>query len=50
VLAAVLTPRADDTPKHGGIPRFMIPADDGNASTFSIRNDVKWHDGSPLTA
>jgi peptide/nickel transport system substrate-binding protein len=103
-LLAVASPlRAEDTPKHGGILTFMIPADappsldghkettyatvhatapfysvlirinpmnpasttdfvcdlctempkptdDGKTWTFTIRDGVKWHDGSPLTA
>src|SRR6204780_3198406 len=103
LLAACLPARADETPKHGGILTFMIPADappsldghkettyatvhatapfysvlirinplnpgstddfvcdlctempkpadDGKTWTFTIRDGVKWHDGSPLTA
>lgn len=103
-LLTVASPaRADDTPKHGGILTFMIPADappsldghkettyatvhatapfysvlirinpmnpgstddfvcdlctampkptdGGKTWTFTIRDGVKWHDGSPLTA
>jgi peptide/nickel transport system substrate-binding protein len=26
------------------------PSDDGETCTFRIRDDVKWHDGSPLSA
>jgi peptide/nickel transport system substrate-binding protein len=103
LLAAALPARAEETPKHGGILTFMIPADappsldghkettyatvhatapfysvlirvnpmnpsstddfvcdlctempkptdDGKTRTFTIRDGVKWHDGSPLTA
>ena len=103
LLAVALPARAEDTPKHGGILTYMIPADappsldghrettyatvhatapfystlirinplnpastddfvcdlctempkptdDGKTWTFTIRDGVKWHDGSPLTA
>ena len=103
LLLAASPVRAEDTPKHGGILTFMIPADappsldghkettyatvhatapfysvlirinpmnpsstddfvcdlctempkptdDGKTWTFTIRDGVKWHDGSPLTA
>jgi peptide/nickel transport system substrate-binding protein len=103
LLATAMPARADETPKHGGILTYMIPADappsldghkettyatvhatapfystlirinpmnpastddfvcdlctelpkptdDGKTWTFTIRDSVKWHDGSPLTA
>jgi peptide/nickel transport system substrate-binding protein len=103
LLLAAFPAQAQETPKHGGILTFMIPADappsldghkettyatvhatapfysvlirinplnpastddfvcdlctempkpadDGETWTFTIRDGVKWHDGSPLTA
>ena len=102
-IMAVMPASADETPKHGGILTYMIPADappsfdghrettyatvhatapfysvlirldsehpedvtkfvcdlctemptpteNGTTYTFKIREGVKWHDGSPLTA